>query len=99
MSARRRAGHVAVALTLLAILFTWNALFDRAIGGAVRRYLQLQGTRVAENGPFVYVQDVMRPAAREGAIRATAWCVPIAAVGFVVVRWSRRAPADPGRPR
>ncbi|HXE80377.1 MAG TPA: hypothetical protein VNK41_06480 [Vicinamibacterales bacterium] len=84
-----RAARLAVIATLGAVLVTWNAVFDRGIDAGMDRYLALQ-RQAAARGSFVYMQDVMRPAAAESAVRASAWSAPVAGVGFVAAWWLGR---------
>jgi len=87
--AEGRAARLAAVLALIAVVFVWNAVFDRGIDAGVKRYLELQDAR-SSDGPLIYVQDIMRPAAAASAVRATAWSAPIAFAGLAAVWWLGR---------
>jgi len=85
-----RAARLTAALALVAVVFAWNAVFDRGIDQGVKRYLRLQQEHADGGGSFVYVQDVMRPVTAASAARATAWSAPVAIGGFATVWWLDR---------
>ena len=80
-----RAARLASALTLAALLVTWNTLFDRGIDAGVAAYLAWQQEHAERGGDFVSMQEVMRPAAAASAMGATAWSAPVALAGVAAV--------------
>ena len=95
MSVDSRRVRVSAALVLGAAVVVWNAVFDRGIADATNRYLALQQQHTRGDGPFVYVQDVMRPAAAESARRASTWSALVGLAGLGAVGWVSRRPRRP----
>jgi hypothetical protein len=90
MSGNVRAARIAGAFAFAAAVLTWNATFERGIVLASNRYLAAQRAHKEGHGPFVYVQDFMRPAVGASARRATVWTAPVAIIGLAVVRFVSR---------
>lgn len=97
--AEGRASRAAAVLTLIAVLFLWNAEFDRGIDAGAKRYLALQQARAEGGGPFVSMQEVMRQASAASAMRATASSAPIGVAGAAAVWWLNRRARRRRRPR
>jgi hypothetical protein len=82
-----RTRHPLLAL-LLWIVFgfvAWNVAFDQGIRVAAQQYLWHEYDDRVHGRPGLRIDDVMRPAARRSAVRATLIGGGIAVVGAVLV--------------
>src|SRR5207249_1804957 len=83
---RRRA---AVWLWMAFAFVVWNVVFDRVIVNAGRRYIELANASAESNGPYLKIEDTMRPARSRALWLATASGSVILVVGLVALRRSR----------
>jgi hypothetical protein len=83
---RRR---VAVWLWIAFAFLVWNAVFDQVIIDAGRHYVEIATASAGANGPYLKIEDTMRPARTRALWLASASAGAILLVAFVVVR---RAP-------
>jgi hypothetical protein len=70
---RRLARYVRPTLVLwiaLAVV-VWNAVFDHVLALAGRHYLQVAAAAAARGGPYVRLDESMRPAVRHAAADAS----------------------------
>ena len=68
----------------------WNLVFDRVIIEAGRDYVRLAVAASQEGGPYVRIDDTMRPARSRALRLATASAGVILVVGFVALRRAGR---------
>jgi hypothetical protein len=83
--------RAAVALWLAAAVVAWNSVFDRVLIYAGRDYVRTAADAAHGSGPYVRIDDYMRPAVPRALVLATAAAGVILAVGFAAFRWSARA--------
>lgn len=76
----------------------WNAIFDDQVREAARVYLRLQNRHEQGIGPAVHMQDVMRPAIRRGAGRASAWAGGVTVAGLGAIAWASKRGQTPVSP-
>jgi hypothetical protein len=90
MSADRRRVRLAAAFWLVLAFLVWHDRFNYGIRTAARRYLVAQHQHVLGRGPFIPINQVMRPEASAAAIAATKWSAVVACVGLTVVAAAAR---------
>ena len=83
MTLNRR--RVAAWLWIVWAFVAWNLVFDLVIIKAGRDYVDLAGATAASSGPYVKIDDTMRPARSRALWLATASAGLILVVGFVAV--------------
>ena len=85
-----RAAHVAAALWIAWAVVVWNVVLDQVIVVAGRRYIVAAIASAGAMGPFVSMDDWMRPAATRGLWLATAAAAAILTVGCAALRLATR---------
>lgn len=83
---RRRAVTAAVVLWLVFAFLVWNVIFDRLIVLAGRRYSHDATVYFRTTGKYLRIDDVMRPAIRNGALVASLSAGAIAVAALVLIR-------------
>jgi hypothetical protein len=83
---RRRA---AVWLWIAFAFLVWNAVFDQVIIDAGRHYVEIATASGEANGPYLKIEDTMRPARSRALWLATASAGVILVVGSVLIRRAR----------
>lgn len=83
---RRCAVTVAVVLWLVFAFLVWNVIFDRLIVLAGRRYSHDATVYFRATGKYLLIDDVMRPAIRNGVLVASLSAGAIAVVALVLIR-------------
>lgn len=84
MNGTRR--RVAVWLWIALAFVVWNVVFDQVIIDAGRHYIEIADASAESNGPYLNIQDTMRPARSRALWLATGSAGLILAVGFVAFR-------------
>lgn len=80
----------------LAFVFVvWNVVFDRVIVDAGRHYVEIATASGESNGPYVNIEDTMRPARSRALWLATGSAGAILVVGLLALRGARPS-APPG---
>ena len=82
----RRLTRVALALWIVWAVVAWNVVFDHALVVAGRQYVQAAGAAARAGGPYVRIDDWMRPAVTTGLWTASATALTILAVGWLGIR-------------
>jgi len=80
--ARRR---LAVWLWMALAFVVWNVVFDQVIIDAGRHYIDIANASAQSNGPYLKVEDTMRPARSRALWLATGSAGAILVVGFVAL--------------
>jgi hypothetical protein len=83
---RRR---VAVWLWIALAVIVWNVVFDQVIIDAGRHYVEVATASAGSNGPYLNIQDTMRPARSRALWLATGSAGAILVVGFLALRGAR----------
>ena len=93
---KRSRVRLAAALWILWAVVVWNVVLDQTIVLAGRRYVVAAIGAAQGAGPYLRIDDWMRPAVARGLWLATAAAAVILAVAFVSLRLAtRRARALP----
>jgi hypothetical protein len=87
MSVSRR--RFAVWLWVVLAFVVWNVVFDQVIIDAGRHYLEIANASAGANGPYLNIQDTMRPARSRALWLASGSAGAILVVAFFALR---RAP-------
>lgn len=93
----RRAVRMWVAVWLALAFVAWHAVFDRQVIVAGRRFVAAAEARTA--GPYLRIDDWMRPAVARGRRRANLAAGVVLAAGLAVRAGARWARAHPGSAR
>ena len=88
MTAPRR--RIAAWLWIALAVVVWNVVFDQVIIDAGRHYIEIANASAGSNGPYVNIEDTMRPARSRALWLATASAGAIAVVGFLALRGAQR---------
>ena len=84
---------VAIALWIALALVVWNVVFDRVLVVAGRQYVYVAARAARESGPYVRVDDWMRPAVSRATRTASGSAAIVLTIGAamcaVAVRRSR----------
>ena len=80
-----RAARMARWLWIAFAIVVWNVVFDRVLVLAGRQYVHAATVAARGSGPYLRVNDWMRPAITRGLWTATAAAAVILAVGLVCV--------------
>ena len=88
MSVPRR--RLAVWLWIALAFVVWNVVFDQVIIDAGRHYIEIANASAGSNGPYLNIQDTMRPARSRALWLATGSAGAILVVAFVVLRAARQ---------
>jgi len=95
---RRR---LAAVLWIVWAVLAWNVVFDHTIEVAGRAYLHAAAMAAQSGGPYLRMDDWMRPAAARGVWTASAIAAAILATGFGILRFAsltpRRKAAEDGQ--
>jgi hypothetical protein len=83
---RRR---VAVWLWVALAFVVWNVVFDQVIIDAGRHYIDIANASAESNGPYLNIEDTMRPARSRALWLATGSAGALLLVAFIALR---RAP-------
>jgi hypothetical protein len=86
-----RSSRLAAALWIAFAVVVWNVVLDQVIVVAGRQYIIAAVASAESMGPFVRINDWMRPAVTRGLWLANAAAAVILAVGFVALRTATRA--------
>jgi hypothetical protein len=84
--------RLAAALWIAFAIVVWNVVLDQTIVLAGRQYIIAALASAESMGPYVSMQDWMRPAAVRGFWMANAAAAAILAVGFFGLRAAARRP-------
>jgi hypothetical protein len=84
MSVPRR--RLAVWLWMALAFVVWNVVFDQVIIDAGRHYIEIASASAGANGPYLNIQDTMRPARSRALWLATGSAGAILLVAFVALR-------------
>ena len=84
MSVSRR--RVAVWLWIALAFVVWNVVFDQVIIDAGRHYIEVANASAGSNGPYLNIEDTMRPARSRALWLATGSAGLILVVAFVAFR-------------
>ena len=87
-----RSARIAAALWIAWAVVVWNVVLDQVIVVAARRYIVEAIASADAMGPFVRMDEWMRPAVTRGAWLATIAAAAILAVGFIALRLATRSP-------
>ena len=89
MSVSRR--RVAVWLWIALAFVVWNVVFDQVVIDAGRHYIEIANASAGSNGPYLNIEDTMRPARSRALWLATGSAGAILVVGFVALRRAGRS--------
>lgn len=81
-----RARRLAQVLWIAWALIVWNVVFDRVIVVAGRAYIVAAEVAAQAGGPYLRMDDWMRPAALRAFVIATLAAAAILVVGLTAVR-------------
>ena len=93
MSATRR--RVVVWLWIALAFVVWSVVFDQVIIDAGRHYIDIATASAGSNGPYLNIEDTMRPARSRALWLATGSAGAILVVAFLALRAAGRS----GQPR
>lgn len=96
MSVSRR--RLAAWLWIVFAFVVWNAVFDQIVIDAGRHYVEIATASAESNGPFLNIEDTMRPARSRAFWLATASAGAVLAAGFVGLSLARRHEQSAQRP-
>ena len=88
----RRSARIAAALWIAWAVVVFNVVLDQVIAVAGRRYIVEAIASAGAMGPYVRIDDWMRPAVVRGLWLAGAAAAAILAVGFIGLRLAARSP-------
>ena len=93
--------RLAVVLWLLFAFAVWNVIFDRTLVLAGRRYVWAAAIAAQQGGPFLQIDDWMRPAVARGIRVATAvsGAVVVLSMAAIYVAQRRDRAASREEPR
>ena len=94
----RLAARLALILWIIWAVTVWNAVFDRVLVLAGRRYVYAASLSAEESGGYLRPVDWMRPAIRRGFRMATASAGGVLAVGLVAIPFASRRRQPPAQP-
>lgn len=86
----RRVYRIALVLWIALGFIAWNVVFDYGIRAAAQHYLWQEYDSRVHGRPGLRIDDVMRPEARDSAVRATVIGGGIAVAGIVLAVIARR---------
>jgi len=87
-----RSARIAAALWIAWAVIVFNVVLDQVIAVAGRRYIVEAIASAGAMGPYVRMNDWMRPAVVRGFWLAAAAAAAILAIGFVGLRLATRSP-------
>jgi hypothetical protein len=82
-----RMPRVALVLWIAWAVIVWNVVFDHVLVNAGRWYLQAAYRAAELGGPYVHIEDWMRPAVARGLALATGAGGAILVVGLIAIRF------------
>jgi hypothetical protein len=85
-----RAVRLAVVLWLLFAFAVWNVIFDRTLVLAGRRYVWAATIAARHGGPFLRIDDWMRPAIAQGIRVASAVSGAIVVISMAAIYAAQR---------
>jgi len=88
MNVSRR--RVAVWLWVALAFIVWNVVFDQVIIDAGRHYIDIANASTESNGPYLNIEDTMRPARSRALWLATGSAGALLLGAFVALRRARR---------
>jgi hypothetical protein len=88
---RARSWRIAAALWIVFAVVAWNVVLDQVIALAGRQYIIAAVWSAERMGPYVRINDWMRPAVTRGFWLANAAAATILTVGFVGLRLAARS--------
>jgi len=83
--------RLAAALWIAWAVVVWNVVLDQTIVLAGRRYIEAAIGAAQRGGPYLRIDDWMRPAAARGVWLATAAASAILLTGFISLRAAARS--------
>jgi hypothetical protein len=86
-----RAVRLAAGLWIALAVIVWNVVFDHVIVVAGRSYIAAAGRAARGLGPYVRMDDWMRPAVTHGLVLATLSAAALLGIGFAGIRAASRA--------
>lgn len=89
MTSRSRV-RLAAALWIVLAVVVWNVIFDRVIVLAGRRYVHDAAIAANQGGPYLLVDERMRPAVARGVRLASTAGVGVAVFGLAAVALAAR---------
>ena len=87
----KHAVRLATGLWIVWAVVVWNVILDQAIVVAGRHYLEAAMAAASGSGPYVRMDDWMRPAVARGFWVATAAGVGILVIGLGLIRSVRQS--------
>ena len=90
MRSRRPTVGVALALWIVLALVVWNVVFDRVLVVAGRQYVYAATRAARGSGPYVRVDDWMRPAVSRATRTASGAAGLILTIGVVTCAFAAR---------
>src|SRR5437764_11591399 len=84
----RRLTRIAWALWIAWAVIAWNVVFDHVVVVGGREYLRAAGEAARAGGPYVRIDEWMRPAVTSGLWTASATAAVILAVAWLGIRLS-----------
>jgi hypothetical protein len=90
MRSKRATVGVALALWIVLALVVWNVVFDRVLVVAGRQYVHAATRSARDSGPYLRVDDWMRPAERRALRMANVAGGTILAAGLVSIGLATR---------
>ena len=93
---RLLAGRVRVVLVATALLAsaTFCVVQDRVTAAGARRYVRLQRAAMADGGPLVTIDEVMRPAIDRSVRQGLAWAGLVTGLGLIAAVALQRQRCD-----
>jgi len=85
----RRAVRIAVAVWLALAVVVWHVVFDREVIAAGRQLVR--AAAAADGGPYLRIDDWMRPAVARGLWRANVAAGAVLAAGLLARAGARRS--------
>lgn len=89
-STRRRTARLAVALWIALAVVVWNVVFDRVLVLAGRQYVHAATLAARGGGPYLRVDDTMRPARVRALRTATLAATVVLTAGVIAAVIARR---------
>jgi hypothetical protein len=90
---RRRVRAILVATAVLAFV-TFCVIQDRVTAAGARRYVRLQREALANGGPQVTIDEIMRPAIDRSVRQGLTWAGVVAGVGVAAALAVQRQRPD-----
>ncbi len=81
--------RVAAWLWLALAVIVWNVVFDQVIIDAGRHYIEIATASAESNGPYLKIEDTMRPARSRALWMASGSAGAILVAGLAALRIAR----------